>query len=286
MIHFRFRVILLTVISLNAPAQNEFDKYGPFGSETYTDLKEALKTDKKVYKMDLSYQKVDGGSYEKINKLTDLQALKLSTNNITDYPKNFDALFNLVYFASYNNALNSFPPNLKPFSNLHYLELQNTKIDSIPSRIAYLNKLQSFKFGNTDDTLKLPATFHFLSNLKDLSFENCILDSFPKPLFKLPALTYLYLSNTNTYAISSHFERLQKLEVLIIENNKLTEIPFTIYKAQKLRFISFRNNNLARLPDSISQLENLSLLDISGNSFSAEEIEKLKILLPGCEIRL
>jgi Leucine-rich repeat (LRR) protein len=278
-------VVLLLITNLNILAQNEFDKYGPFGCQVYTDLKEVLKTDKKVYKIDLSYQKIDMALYEKMDKLTDLQALKLSSNGVTDYPKNFQALFNLTYFASYNNALTQFPPDLKPFSNLHYLELQNTKIDSIPVRIAYLNKLQSLKFGNTDDTLKLPATFHYLTNLKDVSFENCVLDSFPKPLFKLPALTYLYLSNTNTYALSVHFERLQKLEVLIVENNKLTEIPFEIYKARKLRFISLRNNKLTKLPDSISQLENLSLLDVSGNNFAPEELEKLRILLPGCEIR-
>ena len=266
--------------------QNEFDKYGPFGSMTYTDLKEALKVEKKVYKIDLSYQKIDPKLYEKLSKITDLQALKLSTNELTDYPKNFDALYNLVYFASYNNKLKTFPQNLKPFSNLHYLELQHTLIDSIPAQIAYLNKLQSFKFGNTDDTLKLPATLHFLKNLKDISIENCVMDSFPKQLFKLKSLYYLNLSNTNTHYLTKHFERLQNLEVLIIENNHLTEIPFDIYKATKLRVISFRGNQLTKVPDSISQLENLTLLDLRGNNLNADDLEKLKILLPGCEIKL
>lgn len=269
-----------------ATAQNEFDKYGPFGSMTYTDLKEALRLEKKVYKLDLSYQKPDPKLYEKISNLSDLQALKLSTNEVTDYPKGFDALYNLVYFASYNNKLTSFPPNLKPFANLHYLELQHTAIDSVPARIAYLNKLQSFKFGNTDDTLKLPSTLHYLKNLKDISFENCVLDSFPKPLFKLKSLYYINLSNTNTWYLSRHFERLANLEVLIVENNHLTQIPFEIYKATKLRVVSFRGNQLRKLPDSISQLENLTVLDLRGNNFDSEELEKLKILLPGCEIKI
>ncbi len=277
--------ILFFCLSINIYAQNEFDKYGPFGCQTYTDLKEALKIERKVYKLNLSYQKIDSKLYEKLHKLTDLQALKLSTNQLEDYPKNFDALHNLVYFASYNNRLKTFPPNLKPFSNLYYLDLQHTSIDSVPAQIAYLSKLQSFKFGNTDDTLRLPNTLHFLKNLKDVSIENCVLDSFPKQLFKLTSLYYLNLSNTNTHYVSKHFERLQNLEVLVIENNGLTKIPFEIYKAHKLRVISFRANKLTKLPDTICQLENLTLLDLRGNNFDAEEIDKLKILLPGCEIK-
>lgn len=274
------------IISFSLSGQNEFDKYGPFGSMTYTDLKEALKIEKKVYKLDLSYQKLDPKLYDKLSKITDLQALKLSTNELTNYPDNFDALYNLVYFASYNNKLTGFPPNLKPFSNLHYLELQHTAIDSIPAQIAYLNKLQSFKFGNTDDTLKLPTTLHFLKNLKDISIENCIMDSFPKFLFRLKSLYYINLSNTNTWYLSTHFERLSNLEVLIVENNHLSVIPFDIYKAKNLRMISFRGNQITRLPDSICHLENLTLLDLRGNNISAEELEKLKILLPGCQIKI
>lgn len=285
MLNARLFIPYLLFLSIPLFAQKEFDKYGPYGCEVYKDLKEALKIGQKVYKLDLSYQKLDLKLYEKIGSLTDLQAIKLSGNGVTEYPKNFEGLYNLLYFASYNNKLTQFPSELKNLYNLQYLDLQHTVIDSIPSRIAWLSKLQSFKFGNTDDTLKLPGTFGYLKKLKDLSFENCVLDSFPKELFKIPTLFYLNLSNTNTWYLSKHFERLPELEVLIIENNHLNKIPYEIYKAQKIRLISLRNNQLTKLPDSISQLENLSLLDLRGNPFSAEEIEKLKVMLPGCEVK-
>lgn len=285
MIKLKVKIILLCFVSLNLFSQKEFDKYGPAGCVVYTDLKEALKIETRVYKLDLTYKKIEPKVYEKLYKLKDLQALKLGSNELTDYPKNFDALTNLVYFASYNNKLTSFPPNLRPFGLLYYLELQHTKIDSIPAQIAFLNKLQSFKFGNTDDTLSLPTTLNFLKNLKDVSIENCVMDSFPKQLFRITTLNFLNLSNTNTHYLTRHFERFQNLEVLIIENNPLATIPFEIYKAQKLRLISFRGNKLTKLPDSISQLENLTLLDLRGNPMDKEEIEKLKILLPGCEIK-
>lgn len=276
---------LLCAAPLVLSAQKEFDKYGPMGCEVFTDLKAAVGIEKKVYKLDLSFKKPEQKLYDKIGKLTDLQVLRLSSIEVTSYPKTFDALFNLVYFASYNNKFENFPTNLKPFANLHYLEFQHSKIDSIPAQIAYLSKLQSFKFGNTDDTLKFPVTFRFLKRLTDVSIENVVMDSLPKQLFSLPMLNYLNLSNTNTHYLTRHFERLPNLEVLIIENNPIKTIPFDIYKASKLRFISLRGNNIEKLPDSISQLENLTLLDLRGNPVSADEIEKLKILLPGCEIK-
>lgn len=266
-------------------AQNEFDKYGPYGAEVFKDLKEALKTDKKVYKMDLSYQVLDPKVYEKLPKLLDLQVLKLSGNGITAYPLGFESMSNLVYFASYNNKLKSFPPLLQSFRNLQYLDIQHSEIDSIPSSIAYLNRLQSLKFGNTGDTVKLPQTLRYLKGLKDLTIEDCILDSLPKEAFKISSLYYLNLSGTNTWYLTSHFERLQNLEVLVLENNHLSTIPFSIYKAYKLRILSLRGNNLTRLPESISQLENLSILDLTGNPIEAEELEKIKLLLPGCQIK-
>lgn len=280
--------LLLLLLGGVAPtlfSQKEMEQYGPYGSKVYTILQEALEKGKGVYKLDLSYKSILPKEYDQVHQLKDLQVLKLSTNSVSDYPKKINELINLTFLASFNNKLRAFPNDLKPFQNLQYLELQHTVIDSIPTAIAYLSRLKTFKFGNTDDTVKLATTFHFLKKLQDVVFENCVLDSFPRPLFQIASLKFLYLSNTNTHFVSKHFERLPQLEVLIVENNRLQNLPFEVYKAQKLRFISLRNNLLSSLPDSISQLSELAFLDISGNPISADEIEKLKILLPGCQIK-
>jgi len=266
-------------------AQSEFEKYGPYGAQVFTDIKTVAGSEKQVFKLDLSYQNLDAKSLSKIQMLSNLQVLRLRNNNISVYPDNMEKLVNLMYFSSYNNQLSSFLPKPQAYRSLHYLELQHCSIDSIPASIAYLSLLSSFHFGNTNDTLKLPVTLRFMKKLKDLSFENCVLDSFPKPLFQVSTLQFLYLSNTNTKALSSHFERLPDLEVLVIENNPLESIPFSIYKAQKLRVLSLRANKLTRLPDSISQLEQLTVLDLRGNPIPAEEIDKIRLLLPGCEVK-
>jgi Leucine-rich repeat (LRR) protein len=277
--------IFLFLTTICCAQQNEFDKYGPLGSKVYTDLKLALDIQKNVYKMDLSYQKIEPKLYAKLGKLKDLQALKLSSNEIKTFPPGFSALYNLVYFASYNNEFESFPPDFKKLANLNYLEFFGAKFDSIPADIAYLNKLKTLKISSTNDTLRLPTSLRYLKNLKDVTIENCVLDSFPKEIFKVPNLNYLNLTNVNVFYITKHFERFQTLEVLVLDANKLNEIPYQIYLAKNLRLLSVKNNFLKKLPDSISQLENLTLLDVRGNGFSKEYIEELKALLPGCEIR-
>ncbi len=276
-----FFILLFGVLS----SQNEFDKYGPLGSRVYTDLKEALKINAGVYKMDLSYKTLDPKSYEKLSTLKDLQVLKLSGNMVTDFPKNIGDLYNLVYFASYNNPFTGLPSDFKKLVNLYHLELSHTKMDSIPACIAFNSKLKTIKFSDTEDTLKLPETLKYLKYLEDFQVENCIMDSFPRQIFKVQSLKFLYLAKTNTHFVSGHFERLPNLEILILENNPITSIPVTIYKAKKLRVISLRNNQLTKLPSSISQMENLALLDLRGNPMSKEYIEELRAMLPGCEVK-
>ncbi|HRD39765.1 MAG TPA: hypothetical protein PLC65_14145 [Bacteroidia bacterium] len=266
-------------------SQNEFDKYGPLGSRVYTDLKEAIKINAGVYKMDLSYKTLDPKSYEKLSTLKDLQVLKLSGNMVTDFPKNIGDLYNLIYFASYNNPFTGLPADFKKLVNLYHLELSHTKMDSIPASIAYNSKLKTIKFTDTEDTLKLPETLKYLKYLEDFQVENCIMDSFPRQIFRVQSLKFLYLAKTNTHFVSGHFERLPNLEILILENNPITSIPVTIYKAKKLRVISLRNNQLTKLPSSISQMENLALLDLRGNPMSKEYIEEIRAMLPGCEVK-
>lgn len=277
-------LVLILFISCCCKAQNEFDKYGPFGSQVFTDLKLALDVEKNVYKMDLSYQKLEPKQYAKLGKLKDLQALKMSGNEVNTFPPGFGDLSNLVYFATYNNEFTEFP-EFKKLGNLNYLEFFGAKIDSIPCQIAYLAKLKTFKFSSSNDTLKLPPTLKFLRSLKELTIENCVLDSFPKDVFRIPNLSYLNLTNANVFFISKHFERLPDLEVLVLDGNKLNTLPVEIYMAKKLRLLSVKNNFLKKLPDSIAQMESLTLLDVRGNNFPKEYIEELKALLPGCEIR-
>jgi leucine-rich repeat protein SHOC2 len=277
--------IFLFFASFVFSQQNDLDNYGLFGTKVYSDLKEALDLRKGVYKLDLSYKKINPKLLAKIGNLRDLQALKLRGNEIINLPLSFVDLTNLIYFASYNNEFSQFPLEINKLQQLNYLEFFGAKFDSIPSDIAYLNKLKTLKISSTYDTLRLPKTLKYLKNLEELSIENCVLDSFPVDLFQIEKLHFLSLINVNIFYITKHFENLSNLEVLVLDGNQLHNIPYQIYKAKNLRLLSVKGNHLSKLPDTISQLENLSLLDVRGNGFSKEYISELKALLPGCEIR-
>jgi Leucine-rich repeat (LRR) protein len=261
-----------------------FDKYGPYGATVYTDLKIALKEEQAVYKLNLSYQAVDLKLWPKLIKLKNLQALQLQSVSVNQWPDDFNALGNLVYLGSYNNEFTTFPKDLKNLGGLMYMEVYNSKIDSVPQEIAYLQRLKTFKFSGNNDTLKLPKSLKYLKSVNDIVLESVILDSMPKSLFSIGSLKNLIIANCGIYAMPEKMDKLPNLEVLILDFNKISSIPRSIYLCKNLFILSLRKNNISKIPDTVCQLKNLTKLDLRDNPISKEDIEELKILLPGCQI--
>ncbi|GIV28703.1 MAG: hypothetical protein KatS3mg027_2517 [Bacteroidia bacterium] len=281
----KFYVFLgLLLIQNYCYSQQPFDIYGPFNAEVFKDLKTALKQSNQVYKLDLSYQTIDPKLFNKINQLKNLMNLQLNSNGISQLPESFCELHNLVYFSSLNNLLN-IKCSFINFPNLQYLEMGNAKMDSIPYSIIACQYLKTFKIYNNEDTLKIHKNIKYLKKLSEIVIENTPLDSCPKVLFRNSNLKTLVLNKTNTYALPDNLYTAENLETLVVENNPLETIPWNIYRLRKLRVLSFRNTKISKLPDSISELRNLEYLDIRGTLISAEQVEILKALLWGVEIK-
>lgn len=265
-------------------SQQPFDIYGPFNAEVFKDLKTALKQANQVYKLDLSYQPIDPKLFNKINQLKNLMNLQLNSNNISQLPESFCDLHNLVYFSSLNNPIQLSCPYFN-FPNIQYLEIGNAKIDSIPYTIIAYQYLKTLKIYNNEDTLKVHKNIKYLKKLSEIIIENTVLDSCPKVLFRNANLKTLVLNKTNTFALPDNLYSAENLETLVIENNPIDRIPWNIYRLKKLRILSFRNTKVTKLPDSISEFKNLEYLDIRGTLIPAEEVEILKALLWGVEIK-
>ncbi len=281
--HFLFLIFSYTTVA-QEQIKTPFDKYGPYGAQVYTDFKIAIKDEQAVYKLNLSYQAVDIKLWPKISKLKNLQVLQLQSVQVNQWPDDFSALTNLVYLGSYNNEFSVFPKDFKNLGGLMYLEIYNSKIDSIPQEIAYLQRLKTFKFSGNSDTLRLPNSLKYLKSINDIIFESVILDSLPKQLFNIPALKTLVMANCGIYAMPDTLDKAINLEVLVLDFNKLSAIPRSIYMYQKLFVLSLRKNNITKIPDTICLLKNLTKLDLRDNPISKDDIEELKILLPGCQI--
>jgi len=263
-----------------------YANYGPFEAPVDKDLKEALKVENNIVKIDLSYTPVDPKLWMKIAKLKDLQVLNLQSVSLTFWPADFTQLTNLVFLASYNNEFRFFPDKLGMLSNLMYLEVVNSRIDSIPSEIAYLKRLKVFKFTSRNDTLKLPHSLKYMKSLSEFIIESAILDSMPKAAFSIPTVKTLVLADCQIQAMPEHLDKLSNLEVLDVSFNKLSALPREIYKCKKLFYLSLKKNNISKIPDTICQLTNLTRLDLRENPICADKdaIAELQILLPGCKI--
>jgi leucine-rich repeat protein SHOC2 len=285
----RFGIIYVLLACFKLCAQDQktpFDNYGPYGAAVYTDLKEALRDEKSVFKVNLSYTPADPKLWLKIAKLKELQALHLQTVSLNQWPEDFGQLVNLTYLASFNNEFTTFPPKIGMLSNLMYLEFFGSKIDSIPSEIAYLKRLKTLKFSTGTDSLKLPKSLKYMKSLNEFILESVQLDSMPKPAFSIPSVKTLVIANCGIQALPEQMDKLSNLEVLVLNFNKLSVIPRDIYKCRNLYYLSLKKNNITRIPDTICHLTNLTRLDLRENPIASNKdaIEELKILLPGCQI--
>ncbi len=71
--------------------------------------------------------------------------------------------------------------------------------------------------------------------------------------------------------------KLKSLTNLDLSNNSLVEIPLEILSLNStLTELDLSNNNLTSIPDQIIEMTKLKTLRLNGNSFSAEELKKIK----------
>ena len=96
-------------------------------AKTYYSLKEALKDPLKIYKLDLSYQKLEKLPKE-IENLNNLQRLSLWRNHLKALPREIGKLNNLQRLELGGNQLKALPKEIGNLKNLKKLYLRNNKL--------------------------------------------------------------------------------------------------------------------------------------------------------------
>lgn len=283
-------IILLIICKLQpAQAQNDLPalkKYGPFGSIIYNNLNDAVRDAKNAYKLDLSDQYIDWNKEaKKLIKLEQLQAFQIGNNNINYLPSEISSLKNLLFFSSKFNPLNNLPKQIGELDLLIHLELIGTKLYSLPNEFCNLSSLKIFHLqNNLADTLHLPECIGNLKTLQDIIIYNSPMDTLPASVGELQNLKSLVLAKNKLKKLPDEISKLKNLEVLVLDNNELSSLPRNIYELRKLKVLSLRNNQLTNLNDDIVNFKYLAKLDLRGNSFTEEQLEIMRILLPGCNI--
>jgi hypothetical protein len=79
--------------------------------------------------------------------------------------------------------------------------------------------------------------------------------------------------------------KFQNLKILILTSNELTSLSSEIGNLSNLLILNLKQNQISKLPKEISNLKSLKFLNLEENQIPKEEQERIKKLLPNCEIQ-
>ncbi len=243
-----------------------------------------------------------------IGKLVNLQTLNLSWNTeLASLPSEIGKLVNLHTLNLSDNQLTELPSNIGNLVNLQSLDLSMTYLTELPSNIGKLVNLRSLDLTNNADMTSLPSEIGKLVNLQTLFLNEIPLAEFPSELGNLVKLQLLNLSTTNLTEFPSEIGKLVNLQSLdlsyndmtslppeignlvnlkefYLTGNSLTKLPSELGNLLNLQTLYLGGNELTSLPSELGNMVNLRTLDLYGNDLSEEEMQKIKKLLPNCNI--
>lgn len=133
----------------------------------YINLEDARKNPDKVYKLDLSDNKLREFPIE-VLMFKNLQVLNLSDNHIKSIPPEIKIFKNLQELNLYHNRIKFLPAEIGDLANLHTLLLANNNLYKFPIEIRGLQKLQLMDITSNN------VTFHEMDYVRKY-IPNCTL---------------------------------------------------------------------------------------------------------------
>lgn len=97
-------------------------------------------------------------------------------------------------------------------------------------------------------------------------------------------LVRLNVSGNRLANLDAVFASNQSLVFLDARQNKIRNLSANVAKLRFLRELNLSDNELSALPTEIAQLKNLEILNLSGNLIPPAEQDKIRELLPDCNV--
>lgn len=165
-----------------------------------------------------------------------------------------------------------------PDGNVSLVERSVTTVqDTAPPLVpAHLDRKPWFY--SLDEAMRNPEAVY------KLSLQNERLSSFPEIISNMKNLQILNLSKNKIENIPESISSLYRLEVLILNYNHIRSLPEGMKEMAHLKELYLSKNKLTQIPAWMGGLGKLRQLDVSYNPVTTYEIERLRELLPKCEV--
>jgi Leucine-rich repeat (LRR) protein len=253
---------------------------------------------RKITKLYLSGMSLNGSLPAEIDDFSELLALNLSQNSISNLPIEIGNISNLITLNVNSNPITTLPSVVGNLTELISFTFNNTQVDLLPTTIGNLTKLETLEFGSTRITLlppeignlteltklvaapnniaSIPTELGQLTKLVFLDFANCQISNTPAVFANLTELETLYLNN-NQLQVVAGLGGFTKLKHLRLHNNRLgednpnfnTDLPEDLGDLVLLEELTLNNNKLTTLPNSIGNLLELTKLPLQHNSLTS-----------------
>ncbi|XP_023733827.1 probable LRR receptor-like serine/threonine-protein kinase At2g24230 [Lactuca sativa] len=212
-----------------------------------------------------------------IGKLTKLQSLDLSSNQITNLPNDFWSLGSLKTLNLSNNTISmNLPSNIGNFGSLEKLDLSfNNFFGSLPESISSLISLQVLNLNRNGFDSTVPLGILACRSLISLDFSsNSFNGSLPDGFgSSFPKLKSLNLAGNEMKGKDSDFSKLESLKYLNISKNLFQGSVVEIFQ-ESLEVVDLSSNHFEGLISQVN-FSSLVYLDVSDNEVSGEFFSNL-----------
>ncbi|GMF20038.1 unnamed protein product [Phytophthora lilii] len=195
-----------------------------------------------------------------------LTELNLKCNDISELPKEIDALVALQVLVLSKNKIAELPEGLTKLTKLRVLEVASNQLTALPEALGSMESLEVI-LANRNHIARLPDSIGYCHKLRVLNVYNNALTEIRKPVSILAELVELNLSNNQLTKLPDPLLRWKNLRRLLLQVNHLERLP-ALDALCNLEVLQLQQNELKSLP-SMKNLVHLVKLDANSNNISA-----------------
>lgn len=219
-----------------------------------------------------------------ISKLSQLETLVLSFNQLSSLPNEFTNLKRLKYLELRNNtSFNRLPEQLGDLSSLEYLGLAGSKITSFPTSINGCKNLMKL-VANSSQLMTIPKEIGDCTWLLDVNLGYNKIEIIPKEIGNLSRLTRLDLSGNKIENLPEEFSKLKNIKFCVLSHNNFKTFPTAVLGLDKVMNLWLHGNNFTTIPVAVANLPSITHLLINEEKINPSDIVEIKKKNPNLRV--